>query len=205
MNPRTKLALVDPEMHRRAALSFALRNDGFSVEPHESTRELADALPREGILLVRDESPLLEECLALAARSCPGVLCLAWRENPQPAAIVRALRLGAASYVAAPFGGKELLRAIDEGLDAQAAARPGEAAGARLGAPLGLRDPLAMLTPRERQVLEAAAAGMPSRVIGEHLAISRRTVDAHRLNLLHKMGVSSMSDALRIARGARRA
>jgi DNA-binding CsgD family transcriptional regulator len=43
------------------------------------------------------------------------------------------------------------------------------------------------------------ARGLSSRKIGEMLAISPRTVEIHRANLLHKMGANHTSEAIRIA------
>jgi len=55
------------------------------------------------------------------------------------------------------------------------------------------------LTRREREVLAGVAAGLSNRLIGEKLAISPRTVEIHRANMLNKMGASHTSEAIRIA------
>ncbi|HEX5069928.1 MAG TPA: response regulator transcription factor [Vicinamibacterales bacterium] len=49
------------------------------------------------------------------------------------------------------------------------------------------------LTEREREVLTLLARGLPSREIAAELDISVRTVDAHRANLMRKMGVKSVA------------
>ena len=56
-----------------------------------------------------------------------------------------------------------------------------------------------MLTPRERDVLEGLAKGLPNKTIAYDLGISPRTVEIHRANLMSKLGVRSLSEALRIA------
>ena len=58
---------------------------------------------------------------------------------------------------------------------------------------------LEALTPRERDVLLGLARGYPNKTIGFNLGISRRTVEIHRANLMTKLGVASLSGALRIA------
>jgi len=176
------LALVDTDLRRRAALCFALRHSGHHVEPHDSVAELAASPPRGGFVLVHDDPALLEAVLAFAAGR-PALALVAYHERPDPRRIVHAVRAGARDYLACPFD-PELLRAI---LAGPAASRPA---------------PDRPLTPREREVLEAAAAGLPSRAIGERLAISRRTVDAHRVSVLHKMGVRSIAEAIGAARSA---
>lgn len=58
---------------------------------------------------------------------------------------------------------------------------------------------LRSLTPREREVLDGLAQGLPNKTIAYDLGISPRTVEIHRANLMTKLGVRSLSEALRIA------
>jgi two-component system, LuxR family, response regulator FixJ len=55
------------------------------------------------------------------------------------------------------------------------------------------------LTPREREVLAGMADGLSNRLIGDRLAISPRTVEIHRANMLNKLGANHTSEAIRIA------
>ena len=55
------------------------------------------------------------------------------------------------------------------------------------------------LTRRELEVLAGVAVGLSNRLIGEKLAISPRTVEIHRANMLNKMGAQHTSEAIRIA------
>lgn len=50
------------------------------------------------------------------------------------------------------------------------------------------------LTTRERQVLQLAAEGATSAAIGKRLRISPRTVEAHRANMMRKLGLRTQSD-----------
>jgi two-component system response regulator FixJ len=58
---------------------------------------------------------------------------------------------------------------------------------------------LGALTPRERDVLEGLARGLPNKTIAYDLDLWPRTVEVHRANLMTKLSVRSLSDALRIA------
>ena len=58
---------------------------------------------------------------------------------------------------------------------------------------------LQALTPREREVLDGLAGGLPNKTIAYDLGISPRTVEIHRANVMSKLGVRSLSEALRIA------
>ena len=62
---------------------------------------------------------------------------------------------------------------------------------------------LCVLTPREREVLDRLAGGLPNKTIAYDLGISPRTVEVHRANLIAKLDVRSLSDARRLAFAAR--
>lgn len=55
------------------------------------------------------------------------------------------------------------------------------------------------LTPREREVLKWAAEGHTSATIAKRLAISPRTVEAHRANILRKLVIHTQTDLVRFA------
>jgi DNA-binding NarL/FixJ family response regulator len=57
----------------------------------------------------------------------------------------------------------------------------------------------ALLTPREREVLHLAAEGHTSGEIAARLHISPRTVEMHRANMMHKLGLRTQTDLIRYA------
>ncbi|NTW01581.1 MAG: response regulator transcription factor [Oscillochloris sp.] len=57
-----------------------------------------------------------------------------------------------------------------------------------------------MLTARERQVLVLAAQGLGNIEIGDRLAISPRTAETHRTNLLRKLGLKGQVELTHFAR-----
>jgi two-component system, NarL family, nitrate/nitrite response regulator NarL len=58
------------------------------------------------------------------------------------------------------------------------------------------------LTPRETEVLELLAEGLPNRAIADRLAISEQTVKFHVSSISGKLGAANRTDAVR--RGVRR-
>ena len=58
---------------------------------------------------------------------------------------------------------------------------------------------LASLTPRERQVLKLLAGGMRPREIAQELAISVKTVEVHKQNLMNKLEIHSAAELTRFA------
>ena len=63
----------------------------------------------------------------------------------------------------------------------------------------GLRDGLAGLTVRERQVLDLVVEGHPSKEIAKILGIGQRTVETHRANVMKKIGARSIPELVRFA------
>jgi len=78
-----------------------------------------------------------------------------------------------------------------QGLDVDAASRHLAADRAEVAARL------ATLTRREREVLDALAAGDSSKEIARVLALSRKTVDSHRNRIMAKLGMNSVVDIVR--------
>lgn len=55
------------------------------------------------------------------------------------------------------------------------------------------------LTKREREVLALVARGLTNQQIAEKLSISPRTVDTHRTNIMHKLGIHDIANLVRYA------
>lgn len=55
------------------------------------------------------------------------------------------------------------------------------------------------LSPRQRQVLRGIAAGQRSKQIARRLELSEKTVKMHRALLLTKLGLTNMTEAVRVA------
>jgi DNA-binding NarL/FixJ family response regulator len=55
------------------------------------------------------------------------------------------------------------------------------------------------LTPREIDVLELLAEGLPNKAIGVRLKISDQTVKFHVASIIGKLGASNRTDAVRLA------
>jgi two-component system response regulator FixJ len=56
-----------------------------------------------------------------------------------------------------------------------------------------------LLSPREREVLEALVAGRSNKIIAADLGISVRTVEVHRARMMERLGVRQFAEAIRLA------
>lgn len=106
---------------------------------------------------------------------------------------VQAMKAGALDFLEKPYKADALMEAIDKAFDRM---EHDSAGSAQIET---ARAKVAVLSPRERDVLTGLIAGRSNKVIAYDLAISPRTVEIYRANLMTKMGVRSLSEALRIA------
>ena len=60
-------------------------------------------------------------------------------------------------------------------------------------------EPLDLLTPREREVLQLAAEGHTNPAIGQEMNISVKTVEKHRASLMSKLNVHDIAGLVRLA------
>lgn len=196
MSERLVYLVDDDEAIRRSA-GFMLKTSGYQVKAFASGVELlkeAKELPAGCILLdVRmPEMDGLQVQQALHDRGV-GLPVIVMTGHGDVGVAVQAMKAGAVDFIEKPFEKAVLLSAIDEGF-----ARIDQAGRSRARAEEA-QVRLQALTPRERDVLEGLVRGHPNKTIAYDLDISPRTVEIHRANLMTKLGVASLSEALRIA------
>lgn len=106
---------------------------------------------------------------------------------------VEAMKSGAIDFIEKPYDNRMLLNALDNGF-ARIEDREKEASAIQ-----SARDGIERLTPRERDVLLGLIDGKANKIIAYELDISPRTVEIYRANLMDKLGVRSVAEAVRIA------
>lgn len=189
--------LVDDEDAVRRSAGFLLRTSGFDVRTYVSgvafLKEVKGAEPGCVLLDVRmPEMDGLEVQKQLAERGVGWPVIILTGHGDVPIA-VRAMKAGAVDFLEKPFDKATLLRALAAGFaifhQHDAAAATAQDATVRIAA----------LTAREQDVLRGLANGLPNKTIAYDLGISPRTVEVHRANLMTKLEVHSLSEALRLA------
>ena len=189
--------LVDDDEAIRRSVGFMLKTSGFHVRTYESGDDLLKSASNleAGCILLDIRMPGMDglELQAALRDKSIGLPVIIMTGHGDVTLAVQAMKAGAVDFIEKPFEKAVLLSAIDHGLErlrrsAASVDRADEAA---------VR--LQVLTPREREVLDGLAKGLPNKTIAYDLGISPRTVEIHRANLMSKLGVKSLSEALRIA------
>jgi two-component system response regulator FixJ len=106
---------------------------------------------------------------------------------------VRAMKLGAVDFIEKPFEEAVLLSSLERAFvllkDRGEATQRRQQAQERVNA----------LTAREKEVLQGLMAGMANKLLARELDISLRTVEMHRANMMDRLGVDSLAEALTLA------
>jgi two-component system response regulator FixJ len=189
--------LVDDEESVRRSAAFLLRTSGFHVLCYASgvefLKEVRHAAP--GCILLDVRMPDVDGLQVQRELHVRGVdwPVIILTGHGDVAIAVSAMKEGATDFVEKPFEKATLLTAIESGFRYLGGKQTAEAAAA------ASRIRIAGLTPREREVLAGLTMGHPNKTIAYDLGISPRTVEVHRANLMTKLQVRSLSDALRLA------
>jgi RNA polymerase sigma factor (sigma-70 family) len=189
--------IVDDDEAFRDSVKELLSSVGLPAETFGSALEFLAAYdPARPGCLVLDvrmahmTGPALQAKLKSMAAPIPIVFVSG---HGDIATAVNAIKAGAVDFVQKTYHEQQLLDAINEALQRDAAQRAsGEGSAA-------LAERIATLTAREREVLELALKGLSSKLIAKELAISHRTVEQYRSRLLEKLGVGSMTELMRLA------
>ena len=189
--------LVDDDAAVRRSIGFMLKTSNIEVRSYEAGSDLlkgASTLER-GCILLDIRMPGMDGLEVQNALQQRGVSLpvIIMTGHGDVGLAVKAMKAGAVDFIEKPFEKATLLASLEEGF--RRISRKQATGERRRDAEVRLQ----ALTPRERDVLEGLAQGLPNKTIAYDLGISPRTVEIHRANLMTKLGVRSLSEALRIA------
>ena len=184
--------VVDDDGAVRDSLSLLLRAAGYASVGFASAEALLAGLPAEARCLIVDvrmpggmDGVALVEALRRRGSMIPAILVSGHGDIPLA---VRAMKAGAVDFIEKPYEDTAILGAVAQALRGPPLAPEAEA----------IRQ-IALLSPREREVLIGLVDGKPNKAIAHELGISPRTVEVHRAHVMDKLGARSLSAAVRTA------
>jgi DNA-binding NarL/FixJ family response regulator len=114
----------------------------------------------------------------------------------------RALEAGASGFVLKHSAPAELVLAIRAALDGQTYLTPqlaGEVLASMKQGPERGSDPIASLTPRQREVLQLLAEGRSAKEVSSSLSISTRTVEFHKYQIMETLDLHTNAELIHFA------
>jgi RNA polymerase sigma factor (sigma-70 family) len=195
---RATVYIVDDDASFLTAIERRLKLAGYDVMTYHSARQLMDRLPDESgpgcILLdvqIPDVSgPDLQDRLSQIGSTLPIVFVTGHADIPTT---VRAIKAGAEDFLTKPVSSEQLFHAIEQAMERHEISRKQRKS---LNA---LRELLASLTPRQRQVFDRVVQGKVNKQIAHQLGATERTIKAHRQRVMEKMKVQTLAELVSIS------
>ena len=188
--------VVDDDSAVLKGLQLLIKSIGMNVEIYLSAQEFLDSYDpvRPGCLVLDIRMPAmsgleLQEMLQKKKIRIPIIIITGYGDVP---VAVQAMKKGAVDLIEKPFSDQVLLDRIQNSIAEDIQARQKEAERKEL------ESRLALLTPRERQVMDLVTAGKLNKVIASKLGLSQKTVEFHRNHIMEKMKVDSVAELVRL-------
>lgn len=189
--------MVDDDRDVRLMLSYMLGEAKLESRPFASGADFLDALPglQPGCILLDLRMPDMDGLAVMTelARRSIAWPVLFMTGHGEVSIAVEAMKRGAIDFLQKPFSEKALLSGLESGFvlleQNKAASKRRADAAARI----------ARLTGREHEVLQCLLAGLANKLIADRLGISLRTVEMHRGNMMVRLGVDNLAEALTLA------
>jgi FixJ family two-component response regulator len=188
--------IVDDDRMVRRSLARLVRSAGYPVETFPSPRDLLSRPGADptGCILLDLLMPGLDGLQAQQAFSKDGlnlpVIFLTGHGDVSSS--VQAMKAGAIDFLIKPPDARDLFLAIDRAIEHDRSSRNEREEIATF------RARYESLTPREREVCIWVATGLLNKQIADRLGTSEKTVKVHRGQGMHKFGIRSVAELVRI-------
>jgi FixJ family two-component response regulator len=196
MTDALRVFVIDDDPAVGRALQRLLNTYGFTVEAFTSPAAFLDRLPYDGLACVLLDLRMpglsgldVQQALSRRRAAHPIVFLSARSDVPTTA---RAMRDGAIDFLVKPVEDDQLLEALRRARGFALSARE------RALVTRDTEDRLSRLTPREREVCDLVGRGLLNKQIAAELGSSEKTVKVHRGRVMHKLGITSVADLVRL-------
>lgn len=188
--------VVDDDESVRGSLRYLFRSVDLECQALASATEfLAVYDPTQPGCLVLDvrmpgmSGLELQQQLNLRGATIPVIFITGHGDIPMA---VDAMQHGATDFLQKPFRDQDLIDRIQRALEKDVRTR------AALEQHDSIRERIATLTPRERQVLTMMTQGKANKIMAHELGLSQRTVEIHRARVMEKSGAASLAQLVRM-------
>lgn len=189
--------IVDDDPSVRDSLSLMLGLAGYRVALYADAESFLEAWrePWSGCVLADLRLPRasgieLQAELRLRGTALPVVIMTAHGDVPTAR---KAFQAQAIDFIEKPFDHAQLLEAIRTAFALE------EQRIRHTDSRRGVLEKLAVLTTREREVLDQAAKGLHAKEIARALGISPRTVEVHKARIMAKLDVRNVAELVRFS------
>jgi len=203
---RPRVLLADDHRMVAEGLKSLLSPEFDLVDVVEDGRALIAAAKklRPEVIVADITMPHLNgiDALAPLKKDNPDVRVVFLTMHAEVAYARRALEAGASGYVLKHSAPAELIAAIRAALSGKTYITPalaGEVFQAIQQEPEKASDPAAKLTPRQREILQLLAEGRSAKEIADTLAISPRTVEFHKYQMMETLGLHHSAELVHFA------
>lgn len=208
MKSENQVFVVDDNDDFRSSVAWMLRGEGYR------TVEFIDGVKAITALKMADREDLHRSCLLLDVRM-PRMSGLEFHELLKQSNIkipivymtghadvplaVEAMKKGAVTLLEKPLKQDQLTSAIEAAINVSLRKETEFVASNVSEADCSeFMERMRLLTPREKEVLDAIVEGRINKVIAGNLDISVRTVEVHRARLMKKLEIRSASEAVKL-------
>jgi RNA polymerase sigma factor (sigma-70 family) len=185
----------DPSVEKSLARLFT--SVGLEVKTFSSAQDLLrDPIPPQTGCLVTDvrmpglSGLELQRALANAGVDLPIIFITGHGDISMS---VRAMKAGAVDFLTKPVSEQELLDAVQRAIERQMSLREERAEREEV------RQRMALLTPREMEVIQHVLAGFINKEIARLLGVAEKTIKVHRARGMEKMEAEKLADLFRLA------
>jgi len=198
-NTEPMVFVIDDDQGVRKSLSFLLSTVGLQVQAFDSADEFLDSLEtlqacEQGCIVTDVRMPGmsgmdLQKELVKRNVVLPVIMMTGHGDVPMA---VDALKSGAFEFLQKPFNKQTMINAIHKAI--QISVKANQDNEAKRAA----EQRYALLTRREREVLELILSSKSNKIMAHSLGVSDRTIEAHRGKIMKKMEVSSVVELTQI-------
>lgn len=197
-SPPATVCVVDDDEAVRSSIARLLQSARYDVKSFASAQAYLDSPPEPAAhCVVLDVwMPGLSGIDLQEMVSRRGEQIIFMSGHADVPLCARAMKGGAIDFLTKPVDADLLLQAV------QIAVERAFLLAARRHEHLDARKKLALLTPREFEVMQGVVAGLLNKQIADGLGAAEKTIKIHRARVMEKIGVDSVAALVRFAQSA---